>query len=71
MSNINIKRIWAWSFDNVKDEEVKQYMFSNYINEIEYHDSSYAASLRLWLNMTAERKTYFGSQLNIFEHGEK
>lgn len=68
--SINIQRIWAWSFDQVEDEEVKHYLLSHYIRELHFFDKTSAEELSIWINLSKLRHTEFGNQLTIFDNEE-
>lgn len=67
---ISVERIWAWSFDQVEDEEVKYYLLSHYIRELRFFDKTSAEELSIWINLTKLRETEFGNQLTIFDNEE-
>lgn len=67
---ISVQRIWAWSFDQVEDEEVKYYLLSHYIRELRFFDKTSAEELSIWINLTKLRETEFGNQLTIFDNEE-
>lgn len=66
----DVKRIWAWCFDQVDDPKVKALILSNYIRELHYHDRHSAEELSLWLHLYEPSQTTFGEQLTL-DYGQE
>lgn len=66
----DVKKIWAWCFDQVDDPEVKALVLSNYIRELHYHDPHSAEELSLWLHLYEPSQTRLGDQL-IIDYGQE
>lgn len=62
---ISVQRIWAWSFDQAHDPEVKQYLLQNYIRDLHYHDPVSADELSLYITLYEPKQVTFGNQLTI------
>jgi len=71
MSKMNNKHmhqvhiIWAWAFDGIRNDQVKQLIFENYIRELEYSDPLSAQELSILVYMQTPRQKTFGDQLQI------
>jgi len=53
---ISVQRIWAWSFDQAHDPEVKQYLLQHYIRDLHYHDPVSADELSLYITLYEPNK---------------
>jgi hypothetical protein len=62
---ISVQRIWAWSFDQAHDPEVKQYLLQHYIRDLHYHDPVSADELSLYITLFEPKQVTFGDQLTI------
>jgi hypothetical protein len=62
---ISVQRIWAWSFDQAHDAEVKQYLLQHYIRDLHYHDPVSADELSLYITLYEPKQVTFGNQLTI------
>ena len=62
---ISVQRIWAWSFDQAHDPEVKQYLLQHYIRDLRYHDPVSADELSLYITLYELKPVTFGDQLTI------
>ena len=62
---ISVQRIWAWSFDQAHDPEVKQYLLQHYIRDLRYHDPVSADELSLYITLYEPKQVTFGNQLTI------
>jgi len=62
---ISVQRIWAWSFDQAHDSEVKQYLLQHYIRDLHYHDPVSADELSLYITLYEPKQVTFGDQLTI------
>ncbi len=62
---ISVQRIWAWSFDQAHDPEVKHYLLQHYIRDLHYHDPVSADELSLYINLYEPKQVTFGDQLTI------
>jgi hypothetical protein len=62
---ISVQRIWAWSFDQAHDPEVKQYLLQHYIRDLRYHDPVSADELSLYITLYEPKQVTFGDQLTI------
>ena len=71
MSKMNNKHmhqvhiIWAWAFDGIRNDQVKQLIFENYIRELEYSDPLSAQELSILVHMQTPSAKTFGDQLQI------
>lgn len=75
MNNVHIKEVrtyWAYCFDQVFNQGVRDYQMTQYIKELHYTDSWAAETLLLLCALPSPwEKPIFTNQLTLFNYGEK
>jgi len=61
----DVKRIWAWAFDQVHDPTVKHLILEQYIKDLSYFDPHSAEELSIFIYLQTPKPTTFGDQMTI------
>ena len=60
-----VRQIWAWSFDGVRNDQVKFDLITSYCNQLRYQDPVSADEIYIFMHLPWIQQTKFTDQLKL------